>query len=193
MNWVVSLTMLLTGSVCGQAQDIPGFSFNEVERSACHIFIDAKYIWTVEVIMESEGAPIPVMNLLTFGSQRTALRPRQIHIYNEVSRKPNIERLAIDTGVDGDPYVTNFINVQPDAFIAFDLVGDFGGFEEPDRITVDLGEIEYNLEAIDCSDFEILVNRINQINFDSPDVRQDYDVLNIHHMGQKRPRRRGRR
>jgi len=183
----------LTGSVCGQAQDATDFSFNEVERSACHIFIDAKYIWTVEVIMESEGAPIPVMNLLTFGSQRTSLRPRQIHIYNEVSRKPDIERLAIDTGVDGDPYVTNFINVQPDSFIAFDLVGDFGGFEEPDRITVDLGEIEYNLEAIDCSDFEILVNRINQINFDSPDVRQDYDLLDIYHMGQKRPRRRGRR
>ena len=193
MNWVVPLIMLLTGSVYGQSRDIQGLPFNEVERSACHVFIDTEYIWTVEVIMESEGTPIPVMNLITFGSQRSSLRPRQIHIYNEVSRKPDIERLAIDTGVDGDPYIANFINVQPGSFIAFDLVGDFGGFEEPDRITVDLGETEYNLAAINCVDFEILVNRINQVNFDSPDIRHDYELLDIHHMGQKRPLRKGRR
>ena len=187
------LVLLLTASLSAQSLDPQRPRAERVEESGCHVFIDYKSIWTMEVVKEMGKAPVPVMNLVTFDAKESPLRPQQIHLYNKVGQTPEVTRLAIDTGVPGDPYITNFLNVQANSFIAFDLVGDFEGFEKPDRVTVELEETEYNLQAIDCLDFEMLVGQINKVNFDSPDVKQDYDLLGIRHMGKRKPRRTGRR
>jgi hypothetical protein len=39
----------------------------------------------------------------------------------------------------------------------------------------------------------MLADRISHINLRSPDIREDFEVLQIPHLGKKGPRRQGRR
>jgi hypothetical protein len=70
-----------------------------------------------------------------------------------------------------------------------DLAGDFEGFHELSEAAIDLGDHRFVLQPIDCLDFEALAERINQVNVDSPDLRQDYAVLKIDLMGRLEARR----
>ena len=167
-------------------------SVERVEASRCHVFIDHENIWTLEVNID-DRQPIPILNIITFGEEELPFRPEQIHIYDQKGRRAGVNRLSIDTGVPGDPYVTDFLQVLESSFIGMDLVGDFANFEEPAKVQIELGEHEFTLQPIDCLDFETLVQKIDQINFNSPNLKEDYDVLQVPLLGSKGPARKGRR
>lgn len=183
---LVQLTLFLALSTPGnQAPE-------KVPRSGCHVFIDLKNIWTVEMTQTASGYTIPILNIVTFDQEEVPLRPRQIHIRNGSEDEAEVERLAIDTGVEGDPHVTNYLKILRNSFIGMDLVGNFSAFDEPSEVTIELGRHEFLLQAVDCLDFENLVERINQINFNSPDIREDFEILDIEAIGSRRDLRRRR-
>ncbi len=164
----------------------------KVASSGCHVFIDFKNIWTVEVTQTASDYNIPILNIVTFDQEEVPLRPRQIHIRNREGDEAEVERLAIDTGVEGDPHITNYLKILKSSFIGMDLVGNFSAFAEPAEVMIELGRHEFVLQAVDCMDFEGLVERINQINFNSPDIREDFEILDIETIGSRRNLRRGR-
>lgn len=161
------------------------------ERSNCHIFIDHEIIWTVEVVEELGQAPVPIVNIITFEMGEALLRPKQIRLFNQQEQTAEIKRFKIDTGFD--PYFTSYLRVLPSSLIGFDLEGRFKGFIEPSKVTIELAETEYMLQAVDCLDYEMLAERINKINFDTPDVREDFSVLRIPHVGSRGRVKKGRR
>jgi len=165
----------------------------EVEASRCHIFIDYSNIWTLEVVEQFGRPPVAILNVITFNEEEQAFKPEQVQIYNTQGMSAEIEKLSIDTGVSGDPYITNYLKILPNSFIGMDLVADMSKFEEPDRVSVELGESEFFLMPVDCLDFETLAQRIDSINVNSPNIREDFDVLNIPQLGRKGERRSGRR
>lgn len=161
-----------------------------LESSACHIFIDYQFIWTLEVVKNVSGKPVPILNIITFPKGQWDLRPTNIHIFNNRRQEAEIERFSIDTGVPEEPYVLRYLKVHGDSFIGMDLVGDFENFETPTRVTIELGDNNFTLEPVDRLEFETLAQRIDQINYDSPDIRQDFEVLKIPFKGKREARRR---
>ncbi|TFH48245.1 MAG: hypothetical protein E4G89_06605 [Methanothrix sp.] len=182
----VVLAILLAG-----LQPAPEPRLEKLDRSKCHIFIDYRIIWTVEVAKEFGQAPVPIVNIITFGTQETPLKPEQIHLYNGSGRTAEVKKFAIDTGFE--PYITNYLKVLSSSFIGFDLQGDFEGFAEPERVAIELGETEYALQAVDCLDYQMLAERIDKVNYDSPDIKEDFDLLRIPHIGNQGPVKKGRR
>ena len=160
------------------------------ESSACHVFIDYQFVWTLEVIKEPQRDPVPIVNIITFPKGQWDLRPTNIHIFNKKRREAEIDKFSIDTGVPDDPYYLRYLKVHGDSFIGMDLIGDFKGFETPSKVTIELGDNDFILEPIDCLEFENLVQHIDQINYESPDIRQDYEVLQIPFKGKREARRR---
>ncbi len=157
--------------------------------TACHVFIDHQFIWTLEVVKSASG-PAPILNIITFVKGQWDLRPRDIHLVNPAGRKAEVEKFSIDTGVIEDPYLLQYLKVHGDSFIGLDLLGDFRDFETLAEVSIDLGESRFILEPMDCLEFENVVQQINQINYDSPDIRQDYEVLRIELRGRREARRR---
>ncbi len=104
-------------------------------------------------------------------------------------REAEVEKFSIDTGVPGEPYVVQYLKVHGESFIGLDLKGDFEGYSELKEVSIDLGNNRFILERIDCLAFEALAQRINQVNFESPDLHQDYEVLKIELMGKREARR----
>ncbi len=168
-------------------------SVEMVKASRCHVYVDLEYIWTFEMVEEPRGGNTPILNIITFGEEEEPLRPEQINIYDSKGRRAKVEKFSIDTGVDGDPYVTSFLTVLGSSFIGMDLEGEFSNFPQPERVSIELGESEFQMQAVDCLDFEGLAEKIDQINFNSPNIQEDFEVLEIRRFGTKAPRRKGRR
>jgi len=152
---------------------------SEPEKSRCHVFIDYQFIWTLELVESDNETVVPVVNIITFVKGQWDLRPEQVHLFANRRREAEIKKFSIDTGVAGDPYIVQYLKVLGESFIGLDLIGDFEGFEELSQVQIDLGDNRFKLKPIDCFQYENLVGKINQINFDSPDLRQDYSVLKI--------------
>jgi len=89
------------------------------------------------------------------------------------------------TGVPGEDYLMQYLKVRGKSFIGLDLLGEFDDFTEPTRIAIDLGEDRFELEALDCVDYDALAEKIDRINVDSPNLWEDFDVLQIKFLGEK--------
>jgi hypothetical protein len=158
--------------------------------SACHIFVDHQFIWTLEILRSPGGRVTPILNIVTLAAGQWDLRPRDIHLVNEGNREAEIERFSLDTGVTDDPYYLHYLKVHGNSFIGMDLIGNFDGFEVVREAVIDLEETRFILELVDCLDFERMAHQINQINYDSPDIREDFEVLRIQFKGKREVRRR---
>jgi hypothetical protein len=160
-----------------------------LDGSRCHVFIDYDFIWTLEMVKPGDGSAVPILNIITFGEGEWDFRPEHIHIMKDRRREAQIDRFSIDTGVPGEPYGVPYLKVLGDSFIGMDLIGDFQGFEEPRQISIDLGNNRFTLEPVDCLEYENIAHRINQVNFETPDIHQDYEILGIETMGKREARR----
>ena len=155
------------------------------EVSRCHVFIDDQNIWTLEMVEEPDGTTVPILNIITFSRGAWDFRPRQIHIYNQENEQAGVEKFSMDTGVPGEPYLMEYLSVRGNSFIGLDLLGRFDSFVEPARVAIDLGDDRFQLQLLDCMDFDALAERIDQINFDSPNIFEDFEVLQIEFLGEK--------
>ena len=181
MKKVLLLVLLISTNAFAQ--------LTEGQKSRCHVFIDYQFIWTLEMVSGENDLPVPVLNIVTFAKGQWDLRPDQIHLHANRRREAEIKRFAIDTGVASNPYVVRYLKVRGESFIGMDLLGKFHGFEELSQVLIDLDENRFILEPVDCFQYETIVSKINQINFDSPDLRQDYSVLKLSLQGKREARR----
>ena len=156
------------------------------ESSRCHVFIDDQNIWTLEIIQDRGGEIVPIVNIITFSRGEWDFRPREIHFYNG-DQETRAEKFSMDTGVPGEPYLREYLRVLGNSSLGLDLLGEFDDFSEPTKIVIDLGEDRFQLEPLACMDFEALAGKIDQINFNSPNLWEDFEVLRIEFMGQKMP------
>lgn len=156
--------------------------------SPCHVFIDNGHIWTLETVQSPGGARVPILNIITLIPGEWDFRPGQIHIHNKQGKQAQLQKFSMDTGVAGEPYTMRYLKVLGNSFIGLDLIGECDDFAEPARVIIDLGDHRFKLQAMDCSEFEALAEKINQVNFDSPDIREDFEVLKIEFLGTKGPR-----
>lgn len=160
----------------------------KLERSRCHVFIDFRNIWTFEMVQSKEGKRVPILNIITFTPGEWEMKPAQIHIINSKDKEARIDRFSLDTGIADEPYLSKTMKVLGNGFIGVDLVGDFRDFAEPSRVYIDLGENRFELEPIDCLEFEMIAEQINKVNVDSPKIKEDFDTLKIAHRGKLNPR-----
>lgn len=185
---ICAVAFLLAGSaLCAQPESEP----KKVERSRCHCFIDYENIWTFEMVQNHEGERVPILNIITFKPGEWELKPAQVQVFNAKNRPARIDKFSIDTGIEDEPYNVNNLKVLGNGFIGVDLLGKFDDYGEPTKVLIDLGDSRFELRPMDCMEFDMLAEQINKINFDSPQIKEDFDTLKIEHKGSRsaRPKR----
>ena len=180
--WPLLLTALFLGMAAGQQLN------KQVEVSSCHAFIDYENIWTIEIVRTQSTEAVPILNIITFTPGEWDLRPEQVHVFDKEGSEAEVKRFSIDTGVADDPYNTKYLKVLGNSFIGVDLLGKFEGFEESPQVAIDLGHLRFELKPLDCMSFERIAEQINKINFNSPNIQEDFEILRIEHVGRKVPR-----
>lgn len=179
--------LIVSGLALGQTIN-KGGSDRPLETSRCHLFIDNENIWTLEMVQSGGGDRIPILNIITLTKGEWDLRPEHIQIYNKKGKKAEIKKFSMDTGIPDEPYLMDYLKVLGNSFIGLDLKGDFGDFAEPSRIAIDLGEQRFELQSTDCLQFDNIAEKINGVNVDSPNIKEDFYVLKIEHTGKKQPK-----
>ncbi|HXK59391.1 MAG TPA: hypothetical protein PLP42_05795 [Acidobacteriota bacterium] len=188
----VMLAGLIWLNFCFIAPGQPGEQ-KPLEQSRCHCFIDYENIWTFEMVQNQEGKKVPILNIITFTPGQWEVRPNNVLIFNKKNRPARVEKFSLDTGIAEEPYISNTLKVLGNGFIGVDLVGNFEDHGEPTKVQIDLGDNRFELQPVDCLEFEMLAEQINKINVDSPKIKEDFDILKIQHMGKKSPKPRAGR
>jgi hypothetical protein len=183
MNTLLAALLVFGWQAAATGQPQP--AGKKVDRSRCHIFVDYQNIWTLEMVQSQEGKRVPILNIITFTEGQWEFKPPQIKILNRKGRAAQIKKFSIDTGIAEEPYETPTLKVLGNGFIGVDLIGDFDDFGEPTQVVIDLGDVRFELEPMECLEFDMLAEQINKVNFDSPQVREDFDVLKIPHLGKR--------
>lgn len=147
------------------------------------VYIDTNFIWTLEIVPDPYDRPIPILNIITLDRGEWDFKPVQVSLVNADGQTADVKRFSINTGVEGEPYITNYLKVLGNSFIGVDLVGKFEDFRQLSEVRIELGENLFRLEPVRPLVFESLVSKIGAINVESPDIRDDFRVLGIRSFG----------
>ena len=162
-----------------------------IPAATCFVFIDTQFIWTLEMVLNPYGRAIPILNIITLARGEWDFRPDQVILVNPEGRTAEVERFSMNTGVEDEPYLTNYLKVLGNSFIGVDLIGELEDFKELREAGIELGDNLFSLAPVHPAVFESLASKINQINVDSPDIREDYRVLGISFFGKRERAERG--
>jgi hypothetical protein len=164
---------------------LPARGSDSALASTCFVFVDTQYIWTLEVVLTPDNRPVPILNIITLTRGEWDFRPIQVDLVNMEGRIADIKRFSMNTGVEGEPYLTNYLNVLGNSFIGVDLVGEFEEFRQLREVRIKLGTNLFKLTPVQPAAFESLVTRIDQVNVDSPDIREDFREVGISPTGER--------
>ena len=137
------------------------------------------------MVLTPDNRPVPILNIITLTRGEWDFRPIQVDLVNMEGRIADIKRFSMNTGVDGEPYLTNYLNVLGNSFIGVDLVGDFEEFRQLSEVRIQLGKDLFSWPLCRHLNMSCWPPGSNQINVDSPDIREDYKILGIRHLGER--------
>ncbi|MBI4444482.1 MAG: hypothetical protein HY645_01130 [Acidobacteria bacterium] len=158
------------------------------EASRCHAFVDYENVWTFEMVQNREGERVPILNIITLSEGEWDFRLEQIQIVNKQGKRAQVKKFSLDTGDPQKPYETNYLKILGNSFIGLDLQGEFDDFAEPAHVLIDLGDQRFELVPIESGRFDEMAEKINQVNFDSPNVKEDFNILKIEPIGKRSPK-----
>ena len=154
------------------------------EPSGRH-FIYAQYdfILTLELTTQKEA----ILNVVNFTSDTYALRPQQLAIVDAQGQAVKVDKIVIETGNPADPYLTSNMKILPNSFIGLVLRGAFAPVSRIQAASLRIGDQIFHLDPITELQFNAAADRIDRMNFDSPDIREDFRVLKMDFFGRREP------
>ena len=144
-------------------------------------FVDYDFIFTLELVRPG----VPILNFVHAGKGNYFLKADEIRIIAGIKLyRPRL--FEVDTSVAKDPMRISGLRVHPHSSFGLTLVGDLAGLEAIDKVTVKLGADLFQLQPMDKTAFEVLAKQVNQLNLLSPDIREDFRVLEIRPCGSRK-------
>ena len=155
-----------------------------LEKSSYFAFVDRDYIFTVEL----PKPRVLLFNFISMVDKDHSLQAKQIRLTLENRKIPG-KFFMIDTGDPKEPVLVPSLRMRPRSSFGVRLQADFGDERELLGVTIRLGEEDFKLVPLASFDFENLSLKVNRINLDSPDFRDDWRVLKLEMLGARGPGR----
>ncbi len=178
---LASLALLLQVALAG-LRGGQGTPPGAPDRSAYFAFVDHDFIFTVEVVRPG----VPLLNFVSMTDHNMTLAAKQVRLKLE-NRTAPATFFIIDTGDPKQPINTPSLTMRPRSFFGTTLKGNFNEARELVGVTVQVGDEDFKLVPLTSLAFESLVLKVNRINLNSPDFRDDWRVLNLETMGSRSP------
>ena len=156
------------------------------DTSACLIFVDYDFIWTLELIKE-EKSVTPILNAICLHRGKWELEPAEVRLFRgEVEFK--VGSFSIDSGDPKKPYVTKYLGIRGPDSVGVDLVGDFGKLRGLSEVVIELGRDRFILEALDCKEYDLKMDKISELDMDGGNQVDDFELLDIKLFGRRAAR-----
>lgn len=157
-----------------------GFSEEESapEKSAYFAFVGRDYIFTIEVVKPGT----PLLNFVSMTDQEKKLDAKNVLLFLG-NRKVAAKLFFIDAGAGEQSIPVTSVRMHPRSSFGFRIQGSYGETSELHGAEIKIGEDTFKLAPLSEFDFETLVRKVNRINLESPDFRDDYRVLKLEYIG----------
>ena len=153
-----------------------------LERSAYLAFVDREFIFTVEVVKPG----VPLFNFVSMSDKENNLLAKNVRLTLENRKVPGLFFL-VDTGNPKEPMIVPSVRMRPRSSFGVRLQGEFGQEKELLGATVKIGDEDLKLVPLASFDFENLALKVNRINLESPDFRDDWAILKLELIGTRGP------
>jgi hypothetical protein len=153
-----------------------------LERSAFLAFVDRDFIFTVEVVKPG----VPLFNFVSMSDKEFNLLAKNVRLTLENRKVPGLFFL-VDTGNPKEPMIVPSVRMRPRSSFGVRLQGEFGQEKELLGATVRIGDEDLKLVPLASFDFENLALKVNRINLESPDFRDDWAILKLEVIGIRGP------
>lgn len=153
-----------------------------LERSAFLAFVDREFIFTVEVVKPG----VPLFNFVSMSDKEFNLLAKNVRLTLENRKVPGLFFL-VDTGNPKEPMIVPSVHMRPRSSFGVRLKGEFGQEKELLGATVRIGDEDLKLVPLASFDFENLALKVNRINLESPDFRDDWAILKLEVIGTRGP------
>ena len=153
-----------------------------LERSSFLAFVDHEFIFTVEVVKPG----VPLFNFVSMSDKEYSLLAKNVRLTLESRKVPGIYFL-VDTGNPKEPMIVPSVHMRPRSSFGVRLQGEFGQEKDLLGATVRVGDEDLKLVPLASFDFENLALKVNRINLESPDFREDWAVLKLDVIGTRGP------
>lgn len=181
MRQVLHLSLPLAGALllCSAASFATG---PETQPSRRHfIFLDQEFILTLELVRPG----VPIFNFINLGNGSYQLAASDIRIIAGIKLfHPNL--FDVETSNRRDPLRVGSMRVHPHSSFGVTLRGSLETVEAIDRVSIQLGNDRFELRSISLAEFDDLSKKISQINLISPDIREDFRVLELKPLGTRK-------
>ena len=146
-------------------------------------FIYAQYdfILTFELV----GGQEAILNVVNLTDGTYFLRSPLFTLTDSEGGQVKVDKIVVETGNPSDPYLTSNMKILPNSFIGLVLKGAFGSVQKFKSVAVQMGNQRCILDSLSALQFDGTAEKINKMNFDSPDPREDFRVLRLDFFGRK--------
>jgi hypothetical protein len=152
----------------------------KLEKSPYFAYVGREFIFTIEVVKPG----VPLLNYVSMTDHREKLQAKNI-ILTLGNRRAAARLLHIETDRYQESIVVPTTGMNPRSSFGFRLEGNFGDAEELYGAEIILGETEFTLFPLSKFDFETLVRKVDRLNLQSPDFRDDFRVLKLDLIGKR--------
>ena len=166
------------------AAPVLGFAEEESspKESAYFAFVDGEYIFTIEVVKPGTC----ILNFVSLIDQEEKLEAKNVVLFLG-NRKVAAKLFFVESGPGQEPIPVSSLQMHPRSSFGFRLQGSFGDATELHGAEIKLEPELFRLAPLSEFDFETLVRKVNRINLESPDFRDDYRVLKLDDIGKRSP------
>jgi hypothetical protein len=179
MRMVLFLWCCLPAALLAEPETVP------FDKSAYFAFADRDYIFTIELVRPG----VPLLNFVSMTDRDARLSAKNVQL-TLGNRKATVSLFAVEVGRSQEPVLLASLTINPRSSFGIRLEGNFGQAPELHGATIRIENDVFHLSPLSGFDFEDLVAKINRLNLDSPDFRDDWRVLRLERIGDRFPDRR---
>lgn len=141
----------------------------------CHLYIGLEMVLT----FSRDTAGRPFVNIINFSRQETVFSAEAISVRLADGRTVRPTLLKIATGIPGDSVYRSYFEIHPRSAFYFELDGLDGSLDSLQGLEMAIHPYAYRLESVSREFFDVLLERLERIRFDTPSVAQAYRKLDI--------------
>ena len=145
-------------------------------------FVDRDFIFTVEMV----GPGIVLLNFVSMLDEERVLSAKLVRLTLENRKAPSMAFL-VDTGDPKEPITVPSITMRARSSFGVRIKGDYGSEKEISGVTLRVGTEDLKLVPVTSLEFENLVIKVNRINLNSPNFREDWQSVKLEVIGSRVP------
>jgi len=141
----------------------------------CHLYIGPEMVLT----FSRDAAGRPFVNVINYSREEVVFNAEAVAVHLADGRTVHPTLLKIATGIAGDNLFRSYFEIHPRSSFYFELDGLAGVLDGLAGLQITIYPYTYRLESTSREFFDVLLERLERISYDTKSIAHAYRKLDI--------------